>query len=70
MLELCQKVAATPARGVGGGVGQSRDVPGGAKCAMQTIRYREELLNNWEPPTRTEINRRILGEVRTQIAKE
>ena len=49
LLELCQKVAATPARGVGGGVGQSRDVPGGAKCATQTIRYREELLNNSEP---------------------
>ena len=51
LLELCQKVAATPARDVGGGAGQTREAPGGAKCAMamQTIRYREELLNNSEP---------------------
>ena len=34
LLELCQKVAATPARDVGGGAGQTREAPGGAKCAM------------------------------------
>ena len=38
--------------------------------AMQTFPYREELLNNWEPPTCTEINRRMLGEVCAEIAKE
>ena len=34
------------------------------------LRYKEDLLNNREPPTRTETNRRLLEEVRTEVAKE
>ena len=34
------------------------------------LRYKEDLLNNQEPPTRTETNRRLLEEVRAEIAKE
>eukprot|EP00973_Karenia_brevis_P066102 9190218-Karenia_brevis.AAC.1 len=34
------------------------------------LRYKQDLLNNREPPTRTETNRRLLEEVRTEVAKE
>ena len=34
------------------------------------LRYKEDLFNNREPPTRTETNRRLLEEVRTEVAKE